>query len=200
MKKLVFENLDQITEYSFHVNDGMKNCNELAAEFNKLGLKKIENPAQVVAMINDIDQFITTMLPESTPVQLFGITLKPAKIVELMELDLTEIKKRIKELKGTPFAHRNIGMFTEVAMTAKGKSFEVDPNKMAAQIEKYKVYALSDREHSILSGYEKIIAGFSELANVVGFQRLTEQSIRDLFDLRGQKFAPSPAFWHQCTR
>lgn len=199
MKKLIFENLDRIQEYSLCINDGMTNCNELAQEFNKLGLKKIESPAQVISMVNDVETFAASMLPDDQPKQLFGIQLKGKRLMDLLELDFSDLKKMIKTVKQTTFAERNIGLFADVSKVTKG-IFEVDPAKLAVKLEGFKTYAMTDKELAVLSAYQQMIEGFTAMAEVIGFHRLTEKSTRELFELRGQKFSINPVFWNQSTR
>ena len=191
MKKLVYENQDQIHELNRNLAKGKQLTNELKAEFDKLPLQKIGTPGHVIKMLQDLPGLVEAMLPDGEPVKIMGVVLKPARIVELMDLDLQPLKSKIAEVQKKGFDMSAIHQFCDLAKYTKSKGFEVDPDLLAARLELFRVYAETPKALEIAKVFEQLAESASKMhAMGISEQQLRNRPIAYWVELRNGKFQP----------
>jgi len=136
------------------------NVNSIILTFNKLGLKPIKKAVQVNALFADLDQFIIDSLPSREPQKLFGMSIKPAKAVELLELDTKGIKQMI-----TNSERGQVFTFLEICKY-DGKKFVVDKDKATERAKTFDTIATTPREIEVATAYKKTIEGINALIKV----------------------------------
>jgi hypothetical protein len=130
--------------------------NEAVLQFNKLPLKKITKPEQVMKLFN-LDEFLVEMLPESEPQKMFGITLKPAKVVDMLDLDLSELKKSISRLP-----QRETAQFLEASKFTRN-GLEIDPDKFEQLLEGFNIIAITPRQKEVAKTYQTLVEAFTKM-------------------------------------
>jgi hypothetical protein len=191
MKKLVFENENAVHEINTYIASGKPIANDLAAEFNKLPLKKISTPDHVVKMLQDLPGFIETMLPDGEPVKIMGVTLKPARIIELMDLDLQPLKSKIAATK-KGIDQRYINFFLELAKYTKGKGFEVDPEKLAERLETFRYYAETPKQLEVAKLFEQLTQAAQKMFELgISEHQLNGKPLGHWIEYRNGKFLPN---------
>lgn len=191
MKKLVFENENAAHEINTAIANGKPIVNDLAAEFNKLPLKKISTPGHVIKMLEDLPGFVEAMLPDGEPVKIMGVTLKPSRIVELMDLDLQPLKSKIAELKKS-YTLPALNMFIELAKYTKGKGFEVDPDKLAARLETFRYYAETPKQLEVAKLFEQLTQAAQKMFELgISEHQLKGKPLGYWIEYRNGKFLPN---------
>jgi len=135
---------DEIGKRNFkgEVNSGLELCRPIYMAWNKLPLEPIRTTDQLRGLISgDLSAFLVKMLPaQAEPVKLMGITLKPARIIELMDIDTTEVEQIREQLRG-----HSIGAFLSVATVEKA-GLAIDKNKLDQELKKFGMYAVSKKQ------------------------------------------------------
>jgi hypothetical protein len=197
MKKLVFENERAVHELNTAIANGKPIANDLAAEFNKLPLQKISTPGHIIKMLEDLPGFIEAMLPDGERVKIMGVTLKPARIVELMDLDLQPLKSKVTELKKS-YTLSALNVFIELAKHTKGKGFEVDPDKLAERLETFRYYAETPKQLEVQQTFEMLTTALNRLLqHGVSERRLLLGEINKLVTFENGQFHPKMSLYSE---
>ncbi len=146
-KILLFQDQDQIDNFVSAMTQTRDQVNAIIDEFNTLPLERLKTAQQLTRLLSgEVDGLIVDCLPDKGDTKLFGVTIKPAKVIELMELDTSRIKEMILNL--------NLNYVDQLLKISKvGRSVEILPNLLEAEIEKLKTYATTPREIEVAEAY-----------------------------------------------
>ncbi|MDP3461159.1 MAG: hypothetical protein Q8S18_00045 [Bacteroidales bacterium] len=155
---LVYENEQAANQYRNNLMQAAESCNEFIELFNELPLKKIDSTKELskVFLNNSIDALIVDMLPE-TP-SIFGVKLKPSKVIDMMGLDLHKVKEARSRI-----ADNYAVDFSGIAKRS-GNKFVIDPVKLEQVIhQRFRYYAKTNAEAEIFQAIDGIQKNFVKL-------------------------------------
>lgn len=198
MKIAILTDNRQKNEFIQQVADGENQAKALLEAWNKLPLQKITTKDQLLVLIDgSLQQFVTQMLPDqSEPVKLFGVTLKPSRIVELMDIDTTEVE-RIK----SGLDLRTAFVFNQVSTVKNGKLM-IDDKAYNDMLDSFTVYATTENQKKKATAYLKMIEGLNDLVQQ-GVHKdlfLHGASSKKWFKWDGSEFIADPIFYEKLVR
>jgi len=137
------------------------------------------------------------MLPDqSESVKLFGVTLKPSRVVELMDIDTSEVDKLKSELDlQTAF------VFNQVSIVKNGKLM-IDDKSYNDMLDSFTVYATTEKQIKKATAYLKMIEGLNDLVEQ-GVHKdlfLHGANSKRWFKWNGSKFIADPIFYEKLVR
>lgn len=198
MKIAILTDNRQKNEFIQQVADGENQVKALLEAWNKLPLQKITTKDQLLVLIDGkLRQFVTQMLPDqSEPVKLFGVTLKPSRIVELMDIDMTEVERIKSDLDlQTAF------VFNQVSTVKNGKLM-IDDKAYNDMLDSFTVYATTENQKKKATAYLKMIDGLNDLVQQ-GVHKdlfLHGASSKRWFKWDGSEFIADPIFYEKLVR
>lgn len=145
---LVFENRNEIGNFKQSMDQAQKEVNNAVGLFNELPLAKIKTIDQLNDLFTNPEQLFIDMLPLQKDQKLFGITIKPSKAIELLEIDTKPILSALDAID-----KRLVFEFIGICK-ATAKGFVIDKDRLEKRLDPYRIYATTEREIAIATVYE----------------------------------------------
>lgn len=154
---LVYDNEQAADQYRNNLMQAAESCNEFVELFNELPLKKIDSTKELSRVfLNDtIDSLLADMLPE-TPM-LFGVKLKPSKVIDMMGLDLHKVKEARSRI-----VDQYAIAFCGIAKRS-GNKFVIDTGKLDQELQQFKRYTRTEAEAEIFQAIDNIYKNYMKL-------------------------------------
>jgi hypothetical protein len=194
----VYEDLPEIQAFSLTMNETKDSVNVIVSKFNLLPLQKIKTIDQLQKLFNDLPGLLIEMLPSKDPVKLMGVILKPAKVIELMELDTTELKQLISET-----IPKDVWEFMQLCRFSSKHGFELDPDKFEERLNRYRIYATTTKEQETAKAYLELIQSVEKLLSLgmeLDVFRYTKPTDLWLRGIGGNNIEMIPHFYNQLLR
>lgn len=181
------------------VNHGQDKANRILKAWNALPLQDIATPDQLKELIQapDLHAYAASMLPkQDKPVQLFGITLKPRRVLELMELELSPV---VEAIQGDLNA---VYTFLTVAQATKTNGLEVNKQKLSEAIKSYQVNAITPREKEVAKAYMAAADSLQKLVEIgaMRVEDILHHAPGRWLTLNGNKIDINAGFYRQIIR
>ena len=191
--KTIFEDLQEINQFTQQINTAKDRTNAIVSEFNKLPLNKITTKEQLQQLIADLPGCMESMIPAET-VKTFAM-LKPHKIVELLDIDTSEVRRLIKD----PYIGF-VSEFLDVSKSSKS-GFEVDPKKLDKRLDSFRIYANTEKEIQIAADYQALIDAAKKLTKYMSQGRFANTPPAQLWlTFRNDQFEIRPGFYSDLVR
>jgi hypothetical protein len=193
----IYENLPEIQAFSITMNETKDSVNAIVSKFNELPLDKIKTSDQLQKLFNDLPGLLIEMLPSKDPVKLMGVTLKPEKVIELMEINTSNLEQLINESNPKDFWE-----FLQICRLTT-KEIEIDPKKLDSRLDRFRIFAMTDKEKQTAQAYLELIQSVEKLLSLqmdLDLFRYTKPADLWLRGIGGNNIEMVPKFYNQLLR